>query len=227
MAQLMTLSNELLFLVFIAAPTIQMAARLSVNRRLRNVWLNNNDRIITAILKPEIPAYEDAAALAMTEACFLSPVSSDSAPDNPRPPPYLWLPRLLRNAELASYACAMQNTFIQGLPEGNYRLALTFTSFFTSYYMIRQLVLAYNYPRLQPALRSKLEAASTNTLRTHYELCLSMCEFMDEEEQARQGLLKDEEDWTGDDELHATVVKEDWEFALDVMSQVLEKRIHE
>jgi len=54
-----------------------------------------------------------------------------------------------------------------------------------------------------------------------------MCEFMDEEEQARQGLLKDEKDWTGDDELHATVVKEDWEFALDVMSQVLEKRIHE
>jgi len=28
-------------------------------------------------------------------------------------------------------------------------------------------------------------------------------------------------------ELHATVVKEDWEFALDVMSQVLEKRIHD
>jgi hypothetical protein len=116
----------------------------------------------------------------------------------------------------------MQNTFLQGLPDGNYRLDLTFTSFFTSYYTIRQLVLAYNYHRLQPALLSKLEAASTNTLRTHYEFCLFMCEFMDEEEQARRGLLKDEEDWTGDDELHATVVKEDWECASDVISQVLE-----
>jgi hypothetical protein len=104
MAQLMTLTNELLFLVFIAAPTIQIATRLSVNRRLRNVWLNDNDRISTAILRPEIPAYEDAVALAMTEARFLSPASSNSAPDNQRPPPYLWLPRLLRNAELASCA---------------------------------------------------------------------------------------------------------------------------
>jgi len=225
MALLFTLSTELLILIFTACSSIKTAVHLSgVSRRLHDVWCDNEYLIITTNLKPEIPAFEDAADLAVTEARCLHPAWNNSRPERPRPPPYLWLPSLLRNAEYASIACATLNRFLQGLPQDNYHVALTFTSLPVSYYMIRQLVLAYDHAALRPALLSKLQVASLDTLHTHYELCRCMCVCMDEEDLARQGLLKDRKDWTIEDELVDPVIKVEWDFALDLLWEVLERR---
>jgi len=228
MASLLRLSNELLLLIFTVCPFIQTAVRLSgVSRRLHDIWCNNEEQIITAILEPDIPAFKDTVDLAVTEARCLHPALSSLRPGSLRPPPYLWLRSLLRNAEFASIACTTQKEFLHRLPKDNYRFTFTFTSFSASYYMIRQLVLAYDHPTLQPALRSKLEATSLDTLRTHYELNWSMRECMDEKDQARQGILKDRKDWTIDDELYATVAKAEWDFAFDVLCEVVDRRIEQ
>ncbi|KAF2734399.1 hypothetical protein EJ04DRAFT_576931 [Polyplosphaeria fusca] len=117
------------------------------------------------------------------------------------------------------------NSFLESLPESNYRRSLAFTSLPESYYMTRQLVLTYHNPPLPSTLRSKLEAAPKATLRTHHEMSLFMCEYLDDEEQSLQGIAKDKEDQTIDDELYANAVKEEWQFALDVTSQALEQRL--
>ena len=228
MILLTSLPNELLLVVFGATPTIQTAVRLScVNRRLRSIWLNNSDQIIAKNLQFEIPSYEDAIALAVDEARFSRSASSVTWLDNRRPPPHLLLPPLLRNAQLASSACALMKDFIHNMPRENYRHTLNFTPFPSSYYTIRRFVLARNNPQLHHILRLELEAAPTDALRTHDELCNFMCELMGEEEQTRQGLLKDEADMTIDDELYANAVKEEWKLASDTISVALHERLRQ
>jgi hypothetical protein len=72
--------------------------------------------------------------------------------------------------------------FSKDFLESNYRRTLALTSFPVSYYSIRRLVFAYHDPALQPALRSQHGVASGATLHRHYELCLFMCEYLDEKE---------------------------------------------
>jgi hypothetical protein len=80
--------------------------------------------------------------------------------------------------------------FLKDFLESNYRRTLALTSFPVSYYSIERLVFAYHDPALQPALRSQHGVASGATLHRHYELCLFMCEYLDEKEQGVQGIFR-------------------------------------
>jgi len=82
MANLLSLSAELLVLIFSSSPSIQTAALLSsTNQRLRAVWLEHGDIIIASILEPQTPAYNDAVELAILEETW----SHDTHPVTPIP----------------------------------------------------------------------------------------------------------------------------------------------
>lgn len=227
MVQLASLPNEIPVLIYSFTPTIQAAVQLScVSHKLHDVWVAASDRIIAAILEPSIPAYKNAAALAVNEARLSLLTSSDAAQEKVRLYPSLWVPRLLRNAKLANSACVAMNLFLQNLEQDNYRRKLAFTSFPVSYYTIRQLVLDYHHPQLQSALREELNTTPLAMLRTHDEFRFFMCELMNEEERVHQGIQKEKRDWTVEDELHANLNKDGWEFAQDMLSRVLWQRVH-
>ena len=68
MAKLLDLSNELLIAVLAASPDILTALSLSgANWRLRGIWLEHADIIIEGIIRPNIPAYNDALVLVKGE----------------------------------------------------------------------------------------------------------------------------------------------------------------
>lgn len=228
MAGIMTLPNDLLILVFIASPTVQDAGRLAgVNRKLYDVWLGHSTYIVRHILQSGIPAYEDAIALAMTEAHFLPP--APSGPSNPLPG--LWIPRLLRNADFASATCARCILFYEAIPypEADWRqliLSATATALFPAlYYLLRQLVLSYHVPTLQPALRSKLEAFSTEKLHIYDMFGNFVYAHMDDAEQIRQEMHKDKKDWSSVDEVgNPILVKDEWDFAVEIVTDIYWKK---
>ncbi|KAF2113970.1 hypothetical protein BDV96DRAFT_106098 [Lophiotrema nucula] len=229
MAGLTSLNDDLLVRIFGCLPRLFPAMCLSVaNLRLQRVWLAYNDKIVESILGPDIPACQEAVALAIAET---NDPSTPPLPSRLRHPevsstethPNKWLPYLFRNSGLASSACTAWKKFLKGLPNSNYRLAYNFTSPERSYYFIRLVVLAYNDPRFQPALQSVEETLPINMMRTHYEFCEFMCRYMSESEQARQGIAKAPEDMTFEDELEERVA-DDWEAALKSLWQALCKR---
>jgi hypothetical protein len=105
---ILSLSNELLISIFIASPTVHDALRLSGTSRLfRAIFLEHETLIMEGILRPQIFGFEDAAALAIAETSFLDIKGPTGlSPDGLQLPLRFCIPRLLRNAELASSACA-------------------------------------------------------------------------------------------------------------------------
>lgn len=100
----------------------------SVSRRLFAIWLRSTIYIVRTIRRPELPAYDDAVTLAMTKA----PLSLEGSHLTPR----LWLPRLLRNANLASSTCAeFKAYFSDARNTPTNPLALRFTPLAPSYYV--------------------------------------------------------------------------------------------
>lgn len=83
MSSIATLSNELLINIFLASPTVYDALRLSGTSRLfRAIFLEQETLTMEGILRPQIPAFDDAAALAMTETHLLDKeVSASLSPE--------------------------------------------------------------------------------------------------------------------------------------------------
>lgn len=213
MAALTALPNELLLLVFTSCPSISAAVRLSeVNKSLRSVWLENIDHIAREVLKPEIPDFDDALALAKYECGEGATISQ-------------YLPQLLRNAEWAQNIATGWAVYVQrGAPHVQEK-SKSLTSIYKSYYMLRQLVNSYTDMKLQRALSAVIDAESTAEATTHFRLCYFMCNSMDNDESLRQGMQKDESLWTEDERLDGSANRDEWEFAMSVvMVAMREKR---
>ena len=68
MVDLLSLPNDILMYIYVYSCTIESAVSLySVSRRLSSVWLKHANYIAEAILKRQIPAYQDAVNLAVLE----------------------------------------------------------------------------------------------------------------------------------------------------------------
>ncbi|KAK5687555.1 hypothetical protein LTS10_001694 [Elasticomyces elasticus] len=222
---LLRLPNELLISIFEAIPDILAALRFaSADKRLRGIWNDDTTghQIIRVILSSQIPAYDEALDLATTEVEVAESQISLSIP------PSLWLPRLLHNAELARSVRCLFHKFITELPSNNYRRRLIITALPISYYFIRQLVTAHrqNANANISKLLSELEVSSQDTLQTHWELYMFMCEYMDEGERVRHDMPKDREDRVAGDDLYGPVNKEEWESTFWVLEGALEDKSH-
>jgi hypothetical protein len=161
MAGLLSLSNELLIAIYSAVPTLESAVSLSgTSRRLRAVWLEHSNHIITSILSATTPAYEDALDLAVKEETWASSGTSDTqsaqyrlrpaSSTTPTPvPARLCLPRLLQNAQLASSAAAAWMAEEFDRKYGG-RFKGIHAPVEPSYYMMRKLLFAADTLRRRP-----------------------------------------------------------------------------
>ena len=171
MSSITTLLNELLISIFLASPTAHDALRLSgTNRLFRAIFLDHETLIVECILRPQIPAFDDAAALAIAETTFLDIKGPTSlSPDGPLLPLRCCIPRLLRNAELASSACA--ESAANPYPSNYFGDGQEFLPPVpATYYFIRQMVLAYNLHHRRDALYARLRTAPTEWINHQNQL---------------------------------------------------------
>ena len=158
---ILSLSNELLISIFIASPTVHDALRLSGTSRLfRAIFLEYETLIMEGILRPQIFGFEDAPALAIAETSFLDIKGPTGlSPDGPQLPLRFCIPRLLRNAELASSACAECAAHPEPDVDPYERGQKHLTPLPDSYYFIRLMVLAYDFRQLRGPLYTRLRTA--------------------------------------------------------------------
>lgn len=107
MVGLLSLSNELLMIIYRSSPTLHEAANLAAaNKELHAGWTKHNDAIVAGKLRSQIPDFEHAVDLATRETQLLDTADSSTGnldPDSEaRPPLRACVSRLLRNAELAA-----------------------------------------------------------------------------------------------------------------------------
>jgi hypothetical protein len=199
MTTLLSLPNELIIHIYTHAPTLQAAACLSaVNKRLRSVWLENTNLIAEAILKRQIPAYDDAVDVAILGADIYNSPKSPSKNDYPL---HLYVDRLLRNADLAASAtnawAADRGTLSAEDLATLHPYDLSDASQHASYYLLRKIVVAYQHPvaQLRREMLTTLRATSKDQVLTYTKLLNSMMGFFGSDPESRQsGIFKGEEE---------------------------------
>lgn len=185
-AGLLSLSNELLIQIFTACPTVQTAMRLSsVSKRLRAVWLQHTDQIVEDIIKSTSPAAEQAIDCAMTETRLRNSLGADG-----RPSLRLWLPNLMRDADLCASAHAACAAYVE--PSNHLRKTpMKFPSSPAHWYFLRRVRLAFEYPQLRDAVHAELLAASEETREKLFRFHWFLVGFASKEEVIRQGIPLD------------------------------------
>ncbi|KAM0707912.1 hypothetical protein Q7P35_004561 [Cladosporium inversicolor] len=199
MSHLLAVPPELLIQIFAASDTILDALHLSATNRLLNeVWLEHQDPIIESILKPSLPAYDEAVELA-----FLETRLKYSMDDPPMPSLGNCLPMLLRNADLCVSVClAYSLVYKDTAPPA------------VSYYFLRRISLGFIHYQLGDDLYLELRAMSKQAL----EIPRNLFKWLDGpsswEEKVRQGVR---ENWQRN---HADINGE-WETPWDYAGYVL------
>jgi hypothetical protein len=164
MLGLLSLQNEVLIHVFTSCTVESVMSLSKVNTRLHSIFLKYNKKITTSALKNEIPDFEEALDLAEIEQVWcsnnypltLTPFSEITA-------------RLFSNLDLATSAtdaleAALQKACPPGadLPDTMKTLSPSHKSLHAAYYLMRKIVVAYEWPeaQLQNSLRATLRSYS-------------------------------------------------------------------
>lgn len=201
MPHLIDLPAELLIQIFAASDAILDALHLSATNRLLNaVWLEHSKPIIESILKPTLPAYDEAVQLAYTEVQLESTESSiDSSPSLRE-----CLPTLLRNADLCASVCLAYSPVCKDA-----------TLLAASYYFLRRIGLGFIHYQLRDDIYLELRSMSTEELMHRHNLS----DWLDGpcnswEEKVRQGVR---EEW----QYNEADILGDWETPWDYAEYVL------
>lgn len=186
MPGLFSLANELFIQIFTACPTVQTAFHLScVNKQLRSIWLEHTDLIVKSIIKSTIPAADLAIDFAITETRL-----RNSLGEHEQPPHSLWLPNLVRNADLCASAHAACSAYVRP-PDCVTKERWTFPSSPAHWYFLRGVLLAFDYPQLRDALHAELLAASRETREKIWRFHWFLTDFCNVDECIRQGMARD------------------------------------
>lgn len=155
MVTLLSLPTEILIDILAAAPTTRTLLRLScVNRRMRSIWQEHSQHIIASAYKTKIPHIEEAISLTLVE------VRCGEVPRLGEPSSlHFYLPRVLRNAGLATSVCdaANRNNTLEKI---EWETEDKYTDMLRAYYLIRHTLLAYDHPELRPSVCSALSACT-------------------------------------------------------------------
>lgn len=155
MTTLLSLPTEILINILIAGPNTRTLLRLSSStHRLRSIWLDHAQHIVASAYKKKIPYIEEAIALTLVELRCGEVLSlQDSSAF------HLCLPRVLRNAGLATSVCdaASRNNTLYKI---DWATEDPYTDKIRAYYLIRHIVLAYDHPELRPSVSSALAACT-------------------------------------------------------------------
>lgn len=116
MAGLLSLPNELLIQVLSASPTTRTLCNLAnINKRLRAIRIKSSNQIIIDVYRPRISHLKDAVDFTLAEARLVATVTSDAALPELQPLCH-YLPRILRNVDLAVKMCDRFTEFRKSLP---------------------------------------------------------------------------------------------------------------
>jgi hypothetical protein len=223
---ILSLSNELLINIFLASPTVHDALQLSGTSRLfRAIFLGHETLVMDGILRPQIPAFDDAAALAITETRLLDKQILASLSSDDHLPLRFCIPRLLRNAELASSACADCASW--KWPEWFHRRSDPLPrSSPASYYFIQQVVLAYEYGQLRELLYQKLRTAPHEWTERQNEFAAYLTAYAELEEKHKHGIIMIDDDWDPEDCLREILNHDKWEWAAEVIKAAAADNLH-
>lgn len=234
MAKFLSLPNEMLICIFIHSSTIESAVFLSsVNRRLQSVWLKHSNHIAEVVLRRQIPEYQDAVDLAILEEPLIDKTQL-TLPTMYQVPVRLYLPRLLRNAGLASSATAAWLAYVEDLGSDSPQAeSLHVVSPHAAYYLMRKVVLSHQWrsKRLDRHLYSTFEALSKDAMLSIDDfLCFLTSTYADYDERLKHGIPKPKEAWTEADEWKdeedGHVNMEDWEYLDDVWDAAFSDKFH-
>lgn len=206
MTSLSDLPTEIVISIFAACPIIDAVHLSQTSQRFRNIWLEHAEQIIQSIIEPIVPAYNDAFEFAVVE------MSSTSVS--------FWLPALLKNAKLAAHACAEYNTWFDQLSSDDSCRRCEYTLLPASYYVIRQLVHAWDHRERIPILNAMLEASPQKELRTHWELVDYMTGRMDAPEEKIHGIPNYEDPWAVIPPEIEDAINDGWQFAVQLIERV-------
>jgi hypothetical protein len=143
------------------------------------------DLIVKSIIKSTIPAADLAIDFAITETRL-----RNSLGDDKQPPLGLWLPNLVRNADLCASAHAACAAYV-GPPCCITNERRTFPSSPAHWYFLRRVLLAFDYPQLRDALHAELLAASEETREKMCGFHWFLTEFCNVDEAIRQGMSQE------------------------------------
>lgn len=155
MTKLLSLPTEILINIFIAVPNTRTLLRLSnASRRLRSIWLDHTQHIVASAYKRKIPHIEEAIALTLAELrCGeVSSLQGSSAF-------HLCLPKVLRNAGLATSVCESANRDNR-LEKIEWETQDKYLDMLRAYYLIRHTLLACDHPELRPSVCSALSGCT-------------------------------------------------------------------
>lgn len=176
MTDLLSLLTELIVHILASCPDIRTTTcPASANKELHAIWLKHTYQILESIVRPQLPAYEDATEVAKLQNSLLDKEQSTGATQvSPlkETPAVRHFNLLLRNATLASNLIEPMKVAIAAQEPENYRHELDFIHAYDIYYFYAKLVLAYRCKdeQLKRALYVSLGAASIDTLHAHIEL---------------------------------------------------------
>ena len=156
MTTLLSLPSEIIIDILIAAPTTRTLLRLScVSRRIRAIWQEHSQHIIVSNYKTKIPHIEEAISLTLLEAqCGEVPCLGEQLKL------HLYLPRVLRNAGLATSVCDAANRD-NTLEKIEWETEDKYSELLRAYYLICHTLLAYDHPELRPAVCSVLSGCTS------------------------------------------------------------------
>jgi hypothetical protein len=155
MTTLLSLPNEILIDILIAAPTTRTLLSLTnVNRRMRSIWLEHSQHIIVSAYRTKIPHIKEAIALTLVEAQYGELLTLGG-----RPALHLYLPRVLCNAGLAKSVCdaAYRDNCLYKI---TWATEDRYTELLRAYHLISYTLLAYDHPELRPSVTSDFLACT-------------------------------------------------------------------
>jgi hypothetical protein len=228
MPGILSLPNELIINIFLASPAVHDALRLSgASRLFRAIFIEHEILIVEGILRPQIPAFDDASTLAVTETRLLDKEVLTNLSSNGHLPLRFCILRLLRNAELASSACADCASW--KWPEWSHRRRRSDPlprSSPASYYFIRQAVLAYDHGHLRHSLYRKLRTAPQEWTERQHEFVEYLNAYADLEVKHKHGIIMEDDDWDPEDCLREILNHDKWEYAAEVIKAALSDHLH-
>lgn len=174
MTGLLSLPNELLIQILCVSPTTRTLCELAhVNKRMRAIWLQHAERIITGVYSPKIPYFQDAVDLTLAEERQAATMTIDVAAPEAQPL-YRLLPKILQNVDLAVKTCDHFTDFRNSLPSDDPWFGEPTTSLHDAYFVIRRAVLGYTLPGMRSAFCSELRSLQSS----HVETCQRLLDYI-------------------------------------------------
>lgn len=208
---LISLPSELLLKVFEYLPDPETAARLGQsNKRLHETWTAEVDNIISQILVPQIPGFNEALQYATAERTLsLKRLRVEES---------IRMKGLLSRLRGSSKVFARVNKLF-----GEHRVGKPWDgswnaeSIARGFYMSGLLVLAYEHPSLRRDVRRKIKRISENDLEGQRQLILWLiCDLLDQDIREWLNLdVSEEEDPQLEFRDWDSPVHDRWSFTLD------------